>query len=86
MYSVECLDNRARVFKDGVEYIEMDVTTTCDNFIETHEELFNIIPQLDDKTREKILSLYNADYNGVKYRKDKVGDLIKADTGQLSLW
>lgn len=86
MYTVECQDNRAKVFKNGVEYIVMDVTTTCKNFIQDHEEFFNILPQMDADTLEKILSPYNADYNGVKYRKDKVGDLIKTNKGQLALW
>ena len=86
MYTVECLDNRARVFKDGVEYIEMDVVTTCKNFIQDHEDLLNALNDLDEATLEKILSVYNADFNGKQYRLNKVGDLIKADTGQLSLW
>lgn len=86
MYTVECQDNRAKVFKNGVEYIVMDVTTTCKNFIQDHEPLLDIIPDFDEETREKVLSLYNADYNGVKYRKDKVGDLIKTNKGQLALW
>ena len=41
---------------------------------------------MDADTLEKILSPFNADYNGVKYRKDKVGQLVKADNGQLSMW
>ena len=86
MYTVECLDNRARVFKNGVEYIEMDVVSSCKNFIQDHEEFFNILPQMDVDTLEKILSPYNADYNGVKYRKDKIGELAKANNGQLSMW
>ena len=86
MYTVECLDNRARVFKDGVEYIEMDVVTTCKNFIQDHEDLLNALNDLDEVTLEKILSVYNADFKGKQYRLNKVGDLIKADTGQLSLW
>lgn len=86
MYSVECLENRARVFKDGVEYIEMDVVSSCKNFIQDHEEFFNVLPKLDSDTLERILSPYNADYNGVKYRKDKIGELVKTDNGQLSMW
>lgn len=86
MYKIKCLENRVKVFKDGVEYIEMDVVTTCKNFIQDHEEFFNILPQMDADTLEKILSPFNADYNGVKYRKDKVGDLIKEKEGQLALW
>ena len=86
MYKIKCLENRVRVFKDGVEYIEMDVVSSCKNFIQDHEELFNILPQMDADTLEKILSPFNADYNGVKYRLNKVGQLVKADNGQLSMW
>ena len=86
MYKIKCLENRVKVFKDGVEYIEMDVVTTCKNFLADHQELLDALETLTEDTLEKILSPYNADYNGVKYRKDKVGDLIKEKEGQLALW
>lgn len=86
MYEVECFENRAKVFKDGVEYIELDVVSSCDNFIQDHEEFLDLLETLNEQDLEKILSCYNADFKGKQYRLNKVGDLIKADKGQLALW
>jgi hypothetical protein len=86
MYKIKCLENRVKVFKDGVEYIEMDVVTTCKNFLADHQELLDALETLTEDTLEKILSCYNADFKGKQYRLNKVGDLIKADKGQLALW
>ncbi|MBQ2174392.1 MAG: hypothetical protein II453_04775 [Alphaproteobacteria bacterium] len=86
MYEIECIENRIKVFKDGSEYLEMDQPTpvACKRFVEDYEELLDALPTLDDETLESILSTFNADYNGVIYRKDKVGDFIKTDKGQLT--
>ena len=68
MYKIKCLENRVKVFKDGVEYIEMDVVTTCKNFLADHQELLDALER------------------GKQYRLNKVGELVKNDKGQLSLW
>jgi hypothetical protein len=86
MYKIKCLENRVKVFKDGVEYIEMDVVTTCKNFLADHQELLDALETLTEDTLEKILSCYNADFRGKQYRLNKVGELVKNDKGQLSLW
>ncbi len=86
MYKIKCLENRVKVFKDGVEYIEMDVVTTCKNFLADHQELLDALEILTEDTLEKILSCYNADFRGKQYRLNKVGELVKNDKGQLSLW
>ena len=86
MYKIKCLENRVRVFKDGVEYIEMDVVSTCKNFLADHQELLDALETLTEDTLEKILSCYNADFRGKQYRLNKVGELVKNDKGQLSLW
>jgi hypothetical protein len=86
MYKIKCLENRVKVFKDGVEYIEMDVVTTCKNFLADHQELLDALETLTEDTLEKILSCYNADFKGKQYRLNKVGELVKNDKGQLSLW
>ena len=86
MYKIKCLENRAKVFKDGVEYIEMDVISTCKNFLADHQELLDALETLTEDTLEKILSCYNADFRGKQYRLNKVGELVKNDKGQLSLW
>lgn len=86
MYEVECLGDRVRVFENGKQYIELDTVTPCDskNYLVDHYDFLEILKELDQDSLEKILSCYNADYNGVKYRKDKVGDFIKTDKGQLT--
>lgn len=86
MYKIKCLENRVKVFKDGVEYIEMDVISTCKNFLADHQELLDALETLTEDTLEKILSCYNADFRGKQYRLNKVGELVKNDKGQLSLW
>ena len=86
MYKIKCLENRVKVFKDGVEYIEMDVVTTCKNFLADHQELLDALETLTEDTLEKILSCYNADFRGKQYRLNKVGELVKNDKGQLALW
>ena len=86
MYKIKCLDNRVKVFKDDVEYIEMDVISTCKNFLADHQELLDALETLTEDTLEKILSCYNADFRGKQYRLNKVGELVKNDKGQLSLW
>lgn len=86
MYKIKCLENRVKVFKDGVEYIEMDVVSTCKNFLADHQELLDALETLTEDTLEKILSCYNADFRGKQYRLNKVGELVKNDKGQLSLW
>lgn len=86
MYKIKCLENRVKVFKDGVEYIEMDLVTTCKNFLADHQELLDALETLTEDTLEKILSCYNADFRGKQYRLNKVGELVKNDKGQLSLW
>lgn len=86
MYKIKCLENRVKVFKDGVEYIEMDVISTCKNFLADHQELLDALEILTEDTLEKILSCYNADFRGKQYRLNKVGELVKNDKGQLSLW
>jgi len=86
MYEIECIENRIRVYKNGSFYLEWDDNLHTDHltYVLDHEELWELLPTLDKDTLEKVLSGFNADYNGVKYRKDKVGDYIKTDKGQLT--
>ena len=87
-YTVEQNDNRITVYKDGLKYLEWDdnMHTDEDTYILDHEDLWDTLDSVSEETLDKILSCFNVDFKGKQYRKNKVGNLIKSQEGQLALW
>lgn len=83
MYKAEKKDKRITIYYNDEFFIELDNDNEIDpkSFISSHKEFLDDIRtgEYDEELLDKVLTTYNAYYNGKSYKKNKTGQLTIFD-------